>query len=177
MSITKWMGPLVLLLTACLHDTRRADTALAGEPGDVTRREVLAAEEQIFSAIQGKNVAALRPLLAAGFVHRSPSGEELGKEEFLTGIGTVPLRILSVRGENMAVRAYGNTAILTGVQRAIVLGPDGHELASDGAFTDVFVLRRVEGQRRWLLAFAYSVELPAPSPPLVPPAPPPTPDP
>lgn len=163
MSITKWMGPaaLVLLLTSCLHGAGRAGSALAGEPGDATRREILAAEERIFSAIQHKDVGALRPLLAPEFAHRSPSGEELGKEEFLAGIGAVPLRIVSVRGEHMAVRAYGNTAILTGVQRAVVLGTDGREMASDGAFTDVFVLRRVEGKRVWLLSFAYSVELPA----------------
>lgn len=162
MSITKWMGPavFVLLLAACRHGAGRAGT-LAGEPGDLTRREILAAEERIFTAIQHKDVGALRPLMAPEFTHRSPSGEELGKEEFLAGIGAVPLRIVSVRGENMAVRAYGDTAILTGVQRAVVLGTDGHEMASDGAFTDVFVLRRVEGKKVWLLSFAYSVELPA----------------
>jgi hypothetical protein len=161
MSITKWLSPAVLFLTSCLHGAGRAGSALAGEPGDVIRREILAAEERIFTAIQRKDVGALRPLLAPEFVHRTPSGEALGKEAFLTGIGAVPLPIVSVRGENMAVRVYGDAAILTGVQRAVVLDTDGREVASDGAFTDVFVLRWVEGHRRWLLSFAYTVELPA----------------
>ncbi|HEX2574451.1 MAG TPA: nuclear transport factor 2 family protein [Polyangia bacterium] len=159
---------LVLLLASCAHGAGPAGRVPVGEPTDLTRREILAAEERIFGAIQHKDVGALRPLLAPEFVHRSPSGEELGKEAFLAGVGAVPLRIVSVRGENMAVRAYGSTALLTGVQRAVVLGTDGREMASDGAFTDVFVLRRVEGKRVWLLSFAYSVELPPPALPAPP---------
>ena len=108
-------------------------------------------------AIREKDAGTLGRLLAEDFVYRSPSGEQ-GRAEFLKGIASIPGRILSVEGAGQRVSVYGETAVLTGVQRARVRTDDGSVHESAVAFTDVFVKRR----GRWRLALAHGVELPAP---------------
>jgi hypothetical protein len=117
---------------------------------------VLRAEHETMEAIGRKDAAALRRILDQRFVHRTPAGEELTRDEFLKNIASIPAEILSVRGEGVRADIFGETAVVTGVQRARVR-VDGKEFDSVGAFTDVFVLRR----GRWRLRLAYSVELPA----------------
>ena len=119
-------------------------------------REILEIERGVMAAIEGKDAAALGRFLAEEFVHRTPGGEELSKEAFLKNVASIPFEILSVRGENLKVSAFGETAVLTGVQIAAVRTGEGKEEEGRGAFTDVFVRR----DGHWLLALAYSVELP-----------------
>ena len=116
----------------------------------------LRAERETMEAIGRKDVAALRRLLDTRFVLRTPGGGEQSREEFLKSVAGIPAEILSVRGEGVRADVFGETAVVTGVQRARVR-VEGRELDSVGAFTDVFVLRR----GRWLLRLAHSVELPA----------------
>ena len=119
---------------------------------------VLRLERETMRAIERKDAAALSGLLAEEFVHRTPSGADASREEFLQNIASMPFEILSVRGEGVAANLYGETAVVTGVQRAAVRTPEGDEAVSLVAFTDVFVRRR----GGWRLALAYGVELPSP---------------
>lgn len=122
-----------------------------------TVEAVLRLEREIMRRIREKDAKALGRLLAEDFVYRTPGGGELGREDFLKGVASAPGRITSVEGEGLRVSVYGETAVLTGVQRARVRGDDGAEQEGANAFTDVFVKRR----GRWLLALAYGVDLPA----------------
>ncbi len=107
--------------------------------------------------------------MAEDFVFRDTAGATLAKQDFLRLATSLPVRILSVWGEQLKVHVYGETAVLTGRQRALVENAEGRQ--EDGGtqiFTDVFVRR--EG--RWLLVLAHTVELPqasaatdSPSPP------------
>ena len=123
-----------------------------------TVEAILRLEREIMSHIRAKDARALERLLTADFVYRTP-GAELSRADFLKGITNVPGRITSVEGEGLRVSVYGETAVLTGVQRARVRADDGTEQEGLNAFTDVFV--RQNG--RWRLALAYGVELPTPS--------------
>ena len=125
------------------------------------RRAILEIERETMAAIERKDGEALGRVLAEEFVYRTPAGEEQPREAFLKNIASIPFEILSVRGENLKVGVFGETAVLTGVQVATVRTEDGKEEVGRGAFTDVFVKR--EG--RWLMALAYDVELPAAAPP------------
>ena len=116
---------------------------------------ILRLERKTMDAIRAKDARALERVLADDFVYRTP-GAELGRTEFLQNIATLPGRILSIEGEGLRVSVYGETAVLTGVQRARVCTDDGAEHASTVAFTDVFIKR----QGRWRLALAYGVEIP-----------------
>ena len=116
---------------------------------------VLRAEGETMEAIGRKDAAALDRILDAGFVYRTPSGAELSRSEFLSNVTSLPFEILSVGGEGLKADAFGETAVVTGVQRARVLA-EGREQESVVAFTDVFVKRR----GRWRLRHAYGIELP-----------------
>jgi len=126
------------------------DTAAASQA-------ILQIERDIMAAIKNKDAATLEPLLADDFIYRTHFGAEAGKAEFLNSIASFPVEILAIRGEELKVNVYGETAILTGVQLAEARTPEGKAEESAVAFTDVFV--RLEG--RWLMVLAYGVELPS----------------
>lgn len=126
---------------------------------DTIEEKIIALEQEIFAAIRNRDAAALGRLLADDFVYRTATGDESDRATFLHNIATLPLTILEVQGENLKVNIYGETAVLTGIQKARVRDDKGHEITSAVAFTDVFITRG--GQ--WLMAQAYGVELPAAS--------------
>ena len=111
------------------------------------------------AAIKNKDVAALEPLLADEFVYRTHFGAESDKREFLKSIDSFPMKILSLRGEELNVNVYGETAVITGVQIAEARPPEGETEESAVAFTDVFLRRN----GRWVMVLAYGVELPSES--------------
>jgi ketosteroid isomerase-like protein len=124
-----------------------------------TVEAVLRLERETMDAIRAKDAKALGRILADDFVYRTPDAE-LSRADFLKNVTSLPGSIHSVEGTNLRVSVYGETAVLTGVQRAVLRTEDGAEHASTVAFTDIFVRRR----GRWRLALAYGVELPAPAP-------------
>jgi ketosteroid isomerase-like protein len=119
--------------------------------------EILEIERDIMSAIKGKDIAALEPMLADEFIYRTHFGAEADKAAFLESIVSFPVEIISLRGEELKVNVYGDTAVLTGVQVAEARPPEGETEESAVAFTDVFVRR----DGRWLMVLAYGVELPS----------------
>jgi ketosteroid isomerase-like protein len=125
---------------------------------DVTA-EILALERDIMAAIKNKNADTLAPMIADDFMYRTHFGAEADKAEFLKSIASMPLEILAIRGDELKVNVYGETAVLTGVQHAKARPLEGEAEDSAVAFTDVFVKR--EG--RWLMVLAYGVELPSES--------------
>jgi ketosteroid isomerase-like protein len=123
------------------------------------RQKILQIENEIMAAIKNKDAATLESLIADDFVYRTHFGAEADKATFLESIAQFPVEILSLRGEELRVNVYGETAILTGVQVAEARPPEGETEESAVAFTDVFV--RHDG--RWLMVLAYGVELPSES--------------
>lgn len=131
-------------------------TKPGGERTGRIEQIILQIERETMEAIKNKDAGALGRILADDFVLRTPAGPDLNKAEFLKLATSIPVKILSVRGENLKVSVYGQTAVLTGVQRSTTEGDGGKEETSAGAFTDIFVKRK----GRWLLVLAYSVDLP-----------------
>jgi ketosteroid isomerase-like protein len=117
---------------------------------------ILDLEQEIMTAIRNKNAAALEPLLADDFIYRTHFGAEADKAEFLKSVASFPVEIFSIHGDELKANVYGETAIITGVQRAEARMPEGGREESAVAFTDVFVRR----DDRWLMVLAYGVELP-----------------
>ena len=116
---------------------------------------VLHLESEIMDAIRDRDLKALESILGEDFVYRTPDAE-VGRADFLTSIKALPGRILSVEGVGLRVKVYGETAVLTGVQRTVLRTDNGTEHESRIAFTDVFFKRR----GRWQLALAHGVDLP-----------------
>jgi ketosteroid isomerase-like protein len=118
---------------------------------------ILQIERDIMAAIRRKDAPALEPMLAEEFIYRTHFGAEADKAQFLESIAGFPVEILSLRGEELKVNVYGDTAVLTGVQLAEARPPEGETEESAVAFADIFV--RTDG--RWLMVLAYGVELPS----------------
>lgn len=117
------------------------------------------AEERIFEAIRARNLAGLEAELSEDFVHSPLGSAEMDRGAFIASVRDMPYRILEIRGENLRVRVFGDTAILSGIQRARVALPDGAAVNAATGFVDVFV--RTQGQ--WRLRHAVSAELPGES--------------
>ena len=124
-----------------------------------TAEIILQIEREIMAAIKAKDATALSPLVADEFVYRTHFGAESNKSEFLQSISSLAVEIQSLQGDELKVNVYGDTAILTGVQRAVARLPEGEIDESAVAFTDVFVRR----DGRWVMVLAYGIELPSES--------------
>ena len=131
-------------------------------PTNAAAATILQIASDIMTAIRNKDAATLEPMLADEFIYRTHFGAEADRTEFLTSIASMPQEILAIRGEELKVNVFGETAILTGVQLAEARPLEGEAEESVVAFTDVFVRR--EG--RWLMVLAYGVELPSEQEPL-----------
>lgn len=123
-------------------------------PSDDEQR-ILDIEKETFDAIKNKDAEALARILDDRFVYRSPHAPEAFKAEFIKAVTGLPIKLLSVWGENLQVSIYGETAVLTGVQHAKVQTDDGKEAISSVAFTDIFV----KGLNGWAMTLAFGVEL------------------
>ena len=116
---------------------------------------ILRIEQEVFRAIQHKDVDSLGRFLAEDFIHRSPDGTTSAKSAFLQNVASMPVEVVSIGGEHQNVDIYGEVAVLTGVQRAGWRQDDITEGVSVVAFTDVFAWR----SDRWLMVLAYTIEL------------------
>ncbi|HEU4406771.1 MAG TPA: nuclear transport factor 2 family protein [Polyangiaceae bacterium] len=116
---------------------------------------LLRLERAMFDALRDRRQGAIAALLTDDFVARDATGAELDKAAFLASVAATPGRIVSVEGEHVKARVYGDVGVLTGVQRATVRLPDGREVRDAGAFTDVCLKRG----GRWQIALAHSVPL------------------
>jgi hypothetical protein len=111
--------------------------------------------DRIAGAIQRRDVAVLRTLLAQGFVHRSHGGTASDVEQFLTGIAQIPGEIRFVSLAHVEVDLCGSGAMVTGIQHAQVV-VDGQVIDDRRGFVDFFV--KHEGD--WRIQAA--VDLPTP---------------
>ncbi len=132
---------------------------IMSDPTNNSAEAILQIEREIMAAIKSKDAATLGPMLADEFIYRTHFGAEADKAAFLESIASFPVEILSLRGEELKVNVYGETAVLTGVQLAEARPPEGEAEESAVAFTDIFVRR----DGRWLMVLAYGVELPSES--------------
>lgn len=121
------------------------------------RERLIGVSETLAAAIARRDVAAIRGLLAYGFVHRTPGGDTVETDGFLSGIALIPGDILFVTVEQLTVDLSGDAAIVTGIQHAQV-AIDGAIVDDRRSFVDWFI--REAGE--WRLRVA--VDLPADGP-------------
>jgi uncharacterized protein (TIGR02246 family) len=140
--------------------TNSAQTNKTNDPDKLSKaqREILQVEEQVFAAVKNQDTESLRRILTDDFVYRSPGNDEVAKDDFLKLSASFPFKIVSIRGEEMKVNVYGDTAVLTGLQLARTRNDEGKEETSAVMFTDVFVKQN----GKWRLALAHAVDLPQP---------------
>src|SRR5262249_35207976 len=119
-------------------------------------QQIIAAERKLFEALKNQDANAIGKLLADDFQFRNAGDEPMDKTAFLKAATSVEGTILSVDSDNMRVQIYGDLAVLSGSQKAVVRLKDGKQVGGEGVFTDIF--RKRNGQ--WLLVFAHNIDLP-----------------
>jgi ketosteroid isomerase-like protein len=122
--------------------------------------DVRAADAQRFAAMVARDRAALERLLADDLTYTHSTGQVESKAQFLESLASGALIYRSIEPEEVAVRVYGETAVVTG--RAVMRVENrGQALVLPVRFTSVYVRR--EGL--WRLAAWQSTRLPEPPKP------------
>jgi ketosteroid isomerase-like protein len=102
------------------------------------RQDILAADARRFDAMIRVDPAALDGLLADDLTYTHSSGQAETKAQFLESLKAGKIRYLSAQPSDVAVRLYGETAVVTGrAEIKEVLG--GQEAVLPLRFTEVWV--------------------------------------
>jgi hypothetical protein len=120
------------------------------------RDQVAEAAERMADAIARRHPAAIRDLLAPGFVHRTHGGAGADADAFIMAIEAIPFEIMSVRLEQLEIDICATGALVTGIQHAQVR-VNGQVVDDRRGFIDWFV----QHAGAWRIQAA--VDLPAPN--------------
>jgi ketosteroid isomerase-like protein len=91
-----------------------AASATPGQTSGKTEQELLKANQAYDDALVRGDVAALDRLYSDEFVYTTPDGEVRDKARQLAFTGSGDLRLESGRSDDVKVRVYGDTAVMTG---------------------------------------------------------------
>lgn len=127
---------------------------LAGQPGADAVRD---AEARRVRALVTADYAALELLLADDLTYTHSNARVDSKAAYLAPLLSGRTRYTSLQPEDIQVRSYGTTAIVTGTMRSVALVA-GKESRVHMRFTSVWV----EREGRWRMAAWQSTRLPEP---------------
>lgn len=111
----------------------------------------------IWPALQRRDVPAWQQLLADDYVYRTPGEPDLDKPAFIERITSFTATVLFIGSEDLRVDVFGETAIVTGVQRAVIELPSRFTIEDFTMVNNVFVRRA----SRWLMVLSHAMNLPA----------------
>jgi ketosteroid isomerase-like protein len=112
--------------------------ALAAAQG--AEQEVRAADARRMAAMVKGDTAALTELLAEDLTYTHSTGQVETRAQFVESIGSGKLRYLAIEPSEVAVRLYGEMAIVTG-RADMKVSAQGREQAFPIRFTEVWVKR------------------------------------
>jgi ketosteroid isomerase-like protein len=115
-------------------------------------RQLEAIEEQLASTWKNHDCAGWSALLADDWSVTHIDGQVITKPQALAMCRTGPALASTV--DQLAVRSYGDTAIVTGRTKATVSGTEPHTVTL--RFTDVFVHRA----GRWIVIASHATRVP-----------------
>ena len=113
------------------------------------------AQQEVWTALRDKDPEAWSLVLAEGFLARSPGEPDRDKAAFIDVLTSFPAEVISIGSENIDVRVWGETAVLTCTQDAQIQLPGQRVRTNRVALTNVF--REEDG--RWQLQLTHAVAL------------------
>jgi ketosteroid isomerase-like protein len=119
-------GAVVLLLVACLLGfavPARAATIPLLHKDDRLHREIEGLESEWRTAVVQNDVATINRLLADDYLGINPNGTLETKADALAQHRSGTMKVTSIEPDNVRVRVYGDTAVVT--SRVDVQGTDG----------------------------------------------------
>ena len=119
------------------------------------QQEIFHAQEQFWTALQGKDRKAFKRLLADDFIGRSPGQPNQDRTAFIDTLTGFPVQVRSVGSNNLEVHVFGIVAVVTGIQVAQLELANGQMKENWIAITNIF--QQQDGH--WLLKLAHAVSL------------------
>lgn len=129
---------IIALLTAAASATLAQPTKKSSEPHYSDEQTVLLVTQGWIDADERHDRAALDKIIASDFVGTAPRGRTVYKRDIIPAEGTTEGHSLGISGEDIKVRVFGDTAIVTG--RGVPKTPERAE-QGELRFTVVFVKR------------------------------------
>ena len=117
--------------------------------------EIIELENQRIQAMTGKDIDALNKILADDLSYCHSSARLETKEDFISSITSGRTSYQSIDRDDVEVRRYGDTAVVTGQGKFHVIS-NGQDLRFQVRFTDVYAKR--EGV--WQMVAWQSTKLP-----------------
>lgn len=126
-----------ILLVLPIHGAAKADAE--------TDEAILKFEREWANALVNGDAAALDRIEAEDFVFTGPDGKVETKADDLRNLKSGALKMTECRLEDVKVRVYGKTAIVTGVN--IIKGSmNGQDISGKYRFTDVLIRKKDKWQ-------------------------------
>jgi ketosteroid isomerase-like protein len=100
--------------------------------------EIKNLETRRFQAMTRADVPALENLLSNDLVYTHATGWRQSKAEFLASLRTGEIQYHSIASDNVKVRVYGSTAVVTGTA-SIKAKAKGQELSVELVYLEAFV--------------------------------------
>jgi ketosteroid isomerase-like protein len=117
--------------------------------------EIRQRETRRFEAIVQKDLAALDDILSDDLSYTHTTGTHETKTEFIGKLKSGQLKYESLTPEDIRVRVYGTTGVVTGVAR-VKVQVKGEALRFRLRFTDVYVKK----ENRWQMVAWQATRLP-----------------
>ena len=118
-------------------------------------QEIRQRETRRFEAIVQKDLAALDDILSDDLSYTHTTGAHETKTEFIGKLKSGQLKYESLTPEDIRVRVYGTTGVVTGVAR-VKVQVKGEALSFRLRFTDVYVKK----ENRWQMVAWQATRLP-----------------
>jgi ketosteroid isomerase-like protein len=122
---------------------------------DKAKQAVMQCQQHFWRALEQKNADLFAEVLAENFVCRSPGGADQDRTTFITALTSIPLTIVNVSGEAIAIQLVGDVAVLTGAQVAQMRLPNGETVSERLALTNIFQ----RNGEKWEMILAHPVSL------------------
>jgi ketosteroid isomerase-like protein len=114
--------------------------AQSSTPPDAEQARILTLENAWNQAVQQKDAAALKMLLASDLIYVEYDGTLMNKAEYLASVQSPTLHPVRIVNESMDVRLYGVVAVVNGVYRESGV-KNGKPYTLRERFTDTWVRR------------------------------------
>jgi len=118
-------------------------------------QEIRQRETRRFEAVVRGDIAALDDILSDDLSYTHATGVHETKAEFIAKLKSGQLKYESLTPEDMLVRVYGTTGVVTGVAR-VKVQVKGEPLSFQLRFTDVYVKKG----DRWQMVAWHATRLP-----------------
>jgi uncharacterized protein (TIGR02246 family) len=129
-----------------------ASHAVGQNSNDADERRILRLEAEGREATIKNDLEANDRLLADDWININPDGSVTTKARLMELIKAGSFKIMSIKNDEVAVRVYGDAAVVTGRSTSERAGQNGEAVARQVRFTRVYVRR----QGRWRLATSHN---------------------